>query len=122
VHSQFDIGQVKDLFDGDTFTLIRTLVDNPFYIELTFPQPHPFTGVTLTTGTMDFALTVKAYTDENATPQVYSHTYTGLGADPTVTLQFDPAPSLVKKIRIEVKNVNAGDEAKLHIREIAFSQ
>jgi hypothetical protein len=53
---------------------------------------------------------------------VYSHTYTGLGADPTVTLQFDPAPSLVKKIRIEVKNVNAGDEAKLHIREIAFSQ
>ncbi|HEY4720338.1 MAG TPA: hypothetical protein VII92_00715, partial [Anaerolineae bacterium] len=118
VHSQFGAGEIKHLFDGDTFTLIRTLVDNPFYIELTFPQPHPFTGATLTTGTLNFALTIKAYTGENTAPQVYSHTYAGLGADPTVTLKFDPSPGMVQKIRIEVFDLNAGEEAKIHVREI----
>ena len=122
VHSQFGAGEIKNLFDGDAFTLIRTLVDNPFYIELTFPQPHPFTGVTVTTGTMDFNLTVKTFTAENAAPQVYSQTYTGRGADPTVTLKFDPLPGMVHKIRIEVKDIKAGEEAKIHVREIVLNR
>jgi hypothetical protein len=120
VHSRFDVGQVNDLFDRDTYTLVRTEVDNPFFIEITFPQPRQFTGLTLTTGTMDFTVTVKLYADANAQPAIFTQKFVGLPPDPTVNLNFDPVPVPATRIRIEVKDVNAPSEAKLHIREIVF--
>lgn len=120
LHSQFDVGQLSDLFDHDTYTLVRSKVDNPLIVELTFPQPRSIEGLTLTTGTMDLGVTVKAYADENGEPQVYTQTYTGLPADPTVTLNFDPAPGPIKKLRLEVKDLNAPSDAHIHIREITL--
>ncbi len=119
LHSQLDVGQIKEVFDGDAFTLVRTLVDNPFFLEMTFPAPRRLTGLTLTTGTLDFNLLIKLYTDENAEPIIFTHDFIHQGADPTVDLPFDPAPSQpITKIRIEVKDLGAAGDAHIHIREI----
>src|SRR5579859_2253357 len=40
IHSQFDAGSLKDIFDGDPFTLVRGLEANPLVIELHFPAPR----------------------------------------------------------------------------------
>jgi hypothetical protein len=120
LHSRFDGGQLKDLFDNDTFTLARGEVDNPWFIELTYPQPHSFTGLTLTTGTLDFQLTVQLYPDDNSAPKVYTQTYKGLGPDPTIELPFDSPPTLIKKVRIEVKDLNNNGDDKIHVREITL--
>ena len=121
LHSRFDVGTVKNLFDHDTFTLVRTEVDNPFFIEMTFPTPRRLTGLALTTGTLDYELTVRLYTDPNSAPQVYTHTYTNLGPDPTIDFNFDPPPSgPVEKLRIEVKDIRTSGDAKIHVREIVL--
>jgi hypothetical protein len=119
LHSQLDIGEIKNVFDGDTFTLARSLVDNPFFIEMTFPEPRTLTGLSITTATMDFNLRVKLYTDENAPPITFTRNFVDTGPDPTNDLSFDPAPAQpIKKVRIEVTDLRVQGDAHIHIREV----
>ncbi|HZY44186.1 MAG TPA: hypothetical protein VFF70_05475, partial [Anaerolineae bacterium] len=119
LHSRFDSGRLVDLFDGDTFTLARTAIDNPAFLEFTFDQQRSMSGITLTTGTLDFLLTVSVWTDENSAPKIYPHSFTGLPPDPTVSVDFGSAFA-VKKLRIEVRDIRAGTDNHIHIREIQF--
>ncbi len=119
LHSRFDSGRLADLFDGDTFTLARTAVDNPAFLEFTFDQPRSMRGITLTTGTLDFVLTVTVHSDEVSAGQVYSQTFTGLPPDPTVSINFGSTIA-VKKLRIEIKDIRAATDNHIHIREIQF--
>lgn len=119
-YSMLGAGRLDDLFDGDTFTLIRFLEANPGVLEFTFPSPRPLTSLAATFGTLNMTLTVSLYADEQAKPVVYTETYRGLPPDPTVTIRFDPAPLSVSKVRIEILDLNAGDSAQIHVRELVF--
>ena len=119
-HTQIDVGQLSDLFDRDTFTLVRTMEINPFVIEILFPQPRPIKGLSVTTGSMEFALTATLYTDESSPPREFTQTYLQMPPDPTVQLAFATLSSAVRKIRIEIKDIHAGDESYVHIREITL--
>jgi len=119
LHSQLDMGPITNAFDGDPYTLIRTLVDNPAIIELTFAEPRVLTGLDLTTATMDFTATVKLTLADGSAPQVYTREFIQAGPDPTVDFPFDPAPSgPVKTLRLEVKDMYTTGDAHIHIREI----
>lgn len=119
LHSQFDIGQIARAFDGDPYTLVRTLVDNPAIIEIAFAEPRVLTGLDLTTATMDFNATVTLTPAGGSAPQVYTRDFVQQGPDPTVDFPFDPAPTgPVKTLRLEVKDLNAPGDAHIHIREI----
>jgi hypothetical protein len=120
LHSRFDGGSLPDLFDGDTFTLVRTQAANPVLLELTFPTPHRFTGVTLTTGSFDIDLIVRLYADEDAEPVVYQQSYFGLPPDPTVELTFENPPDQVMKVRFEIRSINDAETAKVHVREVTL--
>jgi hypothetical protein len=118
-HSQLDMGQLSDLFDGDPYTLVRTLVDNPAIIELTFAEPQVLKGLELTTATMDYTATVKLTPADGSAPQVYTRDFIRLGPDPTVDFAFDPAPAgPIKTLRLEVKGLNQPSDAHIHIRDI----
>jgi hypothetical protein len=119
-HSQFDAGQLRDLFDGDTFSLARGLEANPLVLEFTFPQPRPMTGLEATFGSMDLTLTAKLYADGATEPVAYSQTFRGLPPDPKVELAFDRGPATVKKLRLEILQLNAGLEVHIHVRELKF--
>ncbi|HEY6049980.1 MAG TPA: hypothetical protein VIZ58_01950, partial [Thermoanaerobaculia bacterium] len=54
-HSQSDMGNVPDLFDGRSDTLLRGLEANPFVVEIEFPAPRTVSGVSVTLGSMDRA-------------------------------------------------------------------
>jgi hypothetical protein len=118
LHSPFDAGQAQNLFDGDVYTLVRTMEANPAVIELTFPEPRPLTGVTVTTGSMDLELKITVFEDENTEPAVYDTTYRHLPADPTVEVDLGPSALQAKRVRIEVRDMNASELAKVHVREI----
>ena len=120
LHSQLDIGAPVNLFDGDTFTLVRGLEANPLVFEFTFPEPRKITGLGADFASMDFALTVKLYADENSDPKVYSQEFRGLPPDPHADMTFDGAPETVKKLRLEVLQLNAPQEAHIHVRELKF--
>ena len=119
-HSLFDMGEVKNLFDEDTFTMARTYEANPARIDLTFPEPRTFTGITVTTGSMDFTLTVRLFTDEQAEPITYSQTYDDLPEDPTVDLSFGHEPIKALKVEIEIFGFMFSEWAKIHIRELTL--
>lgn len=119
-HSIFDAGQLKDLFDGDPFTLARGLEANPLVLDFTFAGPRVLNGLSATFGSMDFTLTARLYGEEGAEPQVYTQTFQGLPPDPTVALRFDQGPGSVVRLRLEVLQLNAGPEVHIHVREIAF--
>ena len=119
-HSQLDMGQLRDLFDGDLFTLARGREANPLVFEFTFAQPRPMTGLAADFGSMDFSLTAKLFAPEAAEPITYAQTYRGLPPDPHAELAFDKGPPAVARLRLEILQLNAGDEAHIHVRELKF--
>jgi 4-amino-4-deoxy-L-arabinose transferase-like glycosyltransferase len=119
-HSMLDAGQLKDMFDGDWFTLARGMEANPFVIELIFPQPRPVSGVAGDFGSMEFTWTVELYPTDAEEPISHTSTYRGLPPDPHVEVIFEGGPREVTKIRMEILNIHEGEIAKIHIRELAL--
>jgi hypothetical protein len=119
-HPLLDMGEVENLFDGDTFTVVRTFEANPVLIVLTFPQPRSISGLSLTTGTMDVILTVRLFPGETQEPITYNQTYTDLPNDPTVDLTFSQGSIEADTIEIIILGLLEDPGAKIHIREISL--
>jgi len=119
-HSRLDAGQLRDMFDGDRFTLARGMEANPFIVEFIFPQPRVVNGLAADFGAMDFTLTVKLYGEGTDEPTIYTATYRGLPPDPHVEMDFDRGPQAVSRMRVEILNLQAGEMAHIHVRELAL--
>ncbi len=117
VHSRFDFGSIGDLFDGDLGTLVRVDVANPAIIELTFPKPRPIRGVTVSMRSGEGPLRIRVLAGR-ANPAEYVFANDRLGADATVSLDFQPVPGPLDRLSIEIGNPGMGPDRKLHIREI----
>ncbi len=117
-HSVFDSGEAKHIVDGDRFTLARGREANPLLVEFVYPTPRPITGLAADMGSMDFSLTVSLYATATSDPVTYTESYRGLPPDPHVEMTFPNAPPQVTKVRIEIKDLNAGEMAKIHVREL----
>ncbi|MCW5848667.1 MAG: hypothetical protein KIT87_01025 [Anaerolineae bacterium] len=117
-HSVLDSGEAKHMVDGDRFTLARVREANPAIVEFVYPTPRPITELAADLGSMDFSLTVSLYATPTSQPVTYTESYRGLPPDPHVEMKFPNAPPQVTKVRIEVKDLNAGELAKIHIREL----
>jgi hypothetical protein len=120
LYSQLEAGQLEDLFDGDTFTLVRGREANPFVLEFSYPYPQTLTALAADFGTMDFTLTAKLYAQGATDPEVYSETYRDLPPDPHIEMAFNKGPQAVSKMRLEILHLHAGETAKIHVRELAF--
>jgi len=119
-HSRFDMGQAHHMFDGDRFTLARGLEANPLVIELMFPEPRIVSGLTADFASMDFTLSIGLYEDGSEEPVSYTKTYRGLPSDPHIEIDFERGPHTVSRMRLEIKNLQAGDTAHIHVRELAL--
>jgi hypothetical protein len=116
-HPRFDMGTVEHVFDQDPFTLARTFDANPAYFYIDFDQPVQISGLSLTTGSMDFNLTVRMFgTDEEVVE--YTETFTELPPDPTVEVDLDDTPEEVIRIEIEIEAMHMGQPYKIHIRDL----
>lgn len=117
-HSVFDAGQVKDLFDGDPYTLVRGLEANPLIIEISFSKPRKLSGLAATFGKMNFALDVLLYPDGSQTPVEYTGQYYNLPPEPQVDMTFDRGPVSVTKIHMEIKDVDVDEPDHIHVRDL----
>jgi hypothetical protein len=114
-HSKFDGGDTAYLFDGDPASLARTEMANPAVVVLEFPKAHRFRRLLLTTGSMqsDLAVTVSGAGRE----ETIRRTFTGLPDDPTLDVEL-PDVGGTRRVRIEVKDRNAEEPSKIHLREV----
>ena len=116
-YSQIDMGGPQNIFDGDTYTLMRGLEANPFVIELDFREPRPIQQIIADFANMDFTLT-NILTGVKGDPVTYTTTQRGVQGDPHVEMIIDKGPDLVSKLRMEILSLNGGEQPHIHIREL----
>jgi hypothetical protein len=119
-HSLLDGGQVADVFDGDDHTLMRGLEANPLIVELLFPTPRTAGSLGLTVGTMDFSVKVIATPADGSAPHEATQEYRNQPDDPHVDLALPGGAQPLSKLRIEITNLNQGETANIHVREISL--
>ena len=117
-HSIFDAGQLSDLFDGDPFTLARGLEANPLVLDFAFSEPRRIVGLSATFGSMDFTLKAQLYAEGGSEPNTYQQTFSGQPPDPTVELGFDGGPANVTRLRLEIQQLNPGNDVHIHVRDL----
>lgn len=117
-YSQTDMGVPQQIFDNDTFTLMRGLEANPFVLELDFPQERSFSGLVANFGLVNITVTVQLFPQAGGEPLVYKQTFQRDSGDPTVEMKFGQAAVQAKKVRLEIFNTLSGETANIHIREI----
>jgi hypothetical protein len=117
-YSQIDMGEPKNMFDGDTLTLMRGLEANPFILEMVFSEPRTLSGVEADFGIADLTLTALVYASPDGEPAAYSTELHSSDIDPLMHLTFDQGPAQISQIRFEVFNRAAGETANIHIKEL----
>lgn len=118
IHSQFDSGAVKDLFDGDTFTLARGREANPLLIEIDYPTPRPISQLFASFGKMRSTVTVALYPPDSDQAKVYTETDNRDESIPEITMDFTDPPPLVQRVRISIEHLDSPGQAKVHVREL----
>jgi len=113
-----DLGELANLFDDDTYTLARVYDANPALLKLSFHDPQPFRGITLTTGSMDFQVRLSALSRDGMELDAVTGSYIDLQGDPTVTLDFPGSVPDVSTLVIEITSLSPGDPFKIHLREL----
>jgi len=117
-HSQLDMGQLRDIFDGDPRSLARGAEANPFVLEITFPGPRPLAGLAVDVNHMEFSLSASLYAAGSDQPLTYSK---GYPADSSHgELSFPSAPQSISRVRVEIRNLRAGDTDHIHIYELVL--
>jgi hypothetical protein len=115
-YSYLDMGPIDNLFDGNMRTLIRTMEANPFVLEFNFPVPRPVSGIVATLGSMEAQITVRATTQDGQIKE-YQTVFKATPENLTTQIDFEEAWSL-QTLRIEVRNLHAGEPANVHVTEI----
>ncbi len=118
-YSMLDMGQIQDVFDGDSNTLIRSQEANPLVIEVTFPQPRAMRGVTVLVGGVASRVTASLQVEGQSTPVVFKNDQPETPLPKDSTIDFG-ATLQVTSIHLEVLNVNDSEPAHVHVWEITF--
>ena len=121
-HSPLDIGQMSDLFDNDSFSLIRGLEANPFVLEFHFANPRSMSTLGLDLGISTFDLKLEATPVSGGAPAVFTQTYASLPPDPKIEIALPGGIQQVQTLRIEIKDTRAAEGATthIHVRGVQF--
>jgi hypothetical protein len=116
--SRLDMGVIRQAFDGDFSTPIRTLEANPFVIELDFHESIQVGEIRLRVGGTTTKTTLYLETPDG------SHYQLGDFADEAsqpqdVVFIFDH-PVDIKYLRLEIKSVYDQEPAHVHLWEVTF--
>ncbi len=119
-YSPIDMGQPKDIFDDDFVTLIRGAAANPYILDFNFSEPRHLSGIFGQFAKMDYQITVDLFPPDTDEPIHYNFTGEKITTDVELEMVFDNAPDLVKRVYVEILQLNPGEEVHVHIREIKF--
>jgi len=111
---------IQEVFDDDIHTLAKTLEDNPFVIEFTFPAVRTISGFSIISGSANMQITVKCYPTLDAEPVTFM--FEGKGSEDEPMLSFDfPEPTDVQFLHMEMLDPYSPPPAQIHIWELYFS-
>jgi hypothetical protein len=121
-HSQLDLGEAGDLFDGDTETLIRGLEANPLVLEFHFPTPQSIGMVSIDGWSPNIDLAVEMTLPDGSTTQRFAGSYRDQPHNPHISFALPNGPHQASILRLEIKNATEGEVSKVHVREIKLER
>jgi hypothetical protein len=119
VHSRFDMGKLIDGFDGKPFSLIRSLQDNPLYLNMFFPAVHRFTRVSVRVGGAPTRLILTVYPAAGGDPVIFNNMVERSSDYRDLEILLD-APVESDHIRVEIETVGVGEPTHVHVYEVVL--
>jgi hypothetical protein len=119
-HSAIDSGEVKNIFDGDSASLIRGRSANPFILDVNFSQPKPLRKLSIQTAQLlDARITLRFETTDGKLIPVVREVINSPG-DPWFEFDLPTLDPLVGSIQIELldRRPPPGEGYHMHIREL----
>jgi hypothetical protein len=117
-YSTNDMGQIKDLFDGNPASVFRTEQANPLHLQIDFPEPRSLQAITLRVGGVPTRVTARL-SNPGQEPRELSQELSEQPAPREVTLDFG-APVLASRVEIDIQNTRDGEPAHVHAWEVTF--
>jgi hypothetical protein len=121
-HSQLDLGQVGDLFDGDTDTLVRGVEANPLVFEFHFPTPQSIGTISIDGWATNIELAVVITPADDGASQRFTQSYQNQSHNPHIDYALPDGPYQASTLRLEIKNATEGEVSKVHVREITVER
>ena len=118
-HPQLGVGRIQDLFDGDSYTLARSLETNPFVVRITFAAPHRANGIDLVLATMQPAARVTIHEPGSQRSLTFRRTLDRVESNPDLSFRFG-RPLTVASLEIGVRDIQQPANGVVHIRDIDF--
>lgn len=118
-HSNLDMGQINDLFDGSPSTLIRTRESNPLKLVVTFASPRDLQGVVARIGGVPTRLTVTLTVNGQTQPVVFVEEVGSTTNPRDLIVDFGGTYQVVQAT-LEVLNVQDSEPAHVHLWEVTF--
>jgi len=120
LYSNPDMGNIENVFDGKTDTLMRTGGANPMLIELDFPSARRIEGYGLIFGSTTVEVIATLYPSvQDAVPVVFTQLLSGTVESPGGTVNFD-FPVDVSKVRFEIRDTSQGEPGHVHVWELTL--
>jgi hypothetical protein len=118
-YPRLDIGRIEDVFDGDPFTLARTLEANPAVLRLTFPRPRLLRTVSAQAGAVQLELLARAFPARGGEAIERRKTLALVKEDSTLTLDLGRRV-LTKVLEIQFRKADVRGPDHVHMREVIF--
>ncbi len=118
-HSRLDMGQIKDIFDGNPDSMARSLAANPLHLQIDFPTPRVLNAIVLRVGSTatTFELSLQVLGEEQ--PRVLLRQL----AESSVLRDFEipfSEPLSISQVYITIKNTNDPEPGHVHLWEVTF--
>jgi hypothetical protein len=118
-HPQLGHGRIVDVFDGDTFTLVRTLEANPFVVRISFGTPHAARGIEVDFPSIQGVVTVTVTEPSRRTPLVFRRALPEVTVDPNLSIPFGRRLT-VATAEVSVHEVRQPRDGQVHLAEITL--
>ncbi|MBN1230863.1 MAG: hypothetical protein JXA19_03240 [Anaerolineales bacterium] len=119
LHSQLDIGEMELVFDGDPFTVTRTIEANPYVMEFSFQQPLIIHSMELTIGSADLEVTLITLDDDGKDGFSQIFHVTGSVDHPTMKVILDD-PQTARHFRVSIFAPHEPEPGHVHLWELTF--
>jgi hypothetical protein len=117
VHSRLDMGYLSSAFDGKPYSLMRTESANPMVLDMSFPEPHRFTQISVRVGGAPTLVRATLFPSDRGEPVVFSAEVDRSSDFRDVTIEL-PAPVESDHLRLEIETVGEGEPTHVHVYEI----
>ncbi len=114
-----DMGEVRSVFDGDEFSVARTLEANPFVLEVHFSEPRQLNGFDIVIGAAHGELHTYLYASPEAEPVEVIRPFAGSIENPKASVSFGETIA-AEIVRIEVHDHTQGEIGHVHVWELVF--